>query len=254
MSKSSRLSAFTLIELLVVIAIIAILAAILFPVFAQVREKARAISCLSNLKQIGLATVQYVQDNDENYIYVPFPGAVGGDPAKPVLYPPDMLYPYTKSVQVWQDPDFPTGYAYWSYTNFVGSPLEPAPYDKSPYVKSLGDYHLGYGINELMLGDVKQQRPITMAEVSSPASVGIYSDSAMLWNTFIGYKLDIGEGQHTYWLSSDQINWFYGVPRHHGGANFAYADGHAKWLPVTLTKESPVYWGYYKIHLDPSED
>src|SRR5215218_8126724 len=64
LSGSSR-QGFTLIELLVVIAIIAILAAILFPVFAQAREKARSASCLSNMRQMGLAIAMYVQDNDE---------------------------------------------------------------------------------------------------------------------------------------------------------------------------------------------
>src|SRR5258707_2078072 len=61
----NRRSGFTLIELLVVIAIIAILAAILFPVFAQAREKARSISCLSNLKQLGTGSMMYIQDYDE---------------------------------------------------------------------------------------------------------------------------------------------------------------------------------------------
>jgi prepilin-type N-terminal cleavage/methylation domain-containing protein/prepilin-type processing-associated H-X9-DG protein len=66
-NQQSIKRAFTLIELLVVIAIIAILAAILFPVFAQARERARAISCLSNLRNVGLATMQYIQDYDETY-------------------------------------------------------------------------------------------------------------------------------------------------------------------------------------------
>ncbi|GAB4461972.1 MAG: hypothetical protein OHK0029_28090 [Armatimonadaceae bacterium] len=66
LTRSTR-SAFTLIELLVVIAIIAILAAILFPVFAQAREKARQTVCLSNMKQIGLAFMMYAQDHDEMF-------------------------------------------------------------------------------------------------------------------------------------------------------------------------------------------
>ncbi|HAZ64394.1 MAG TPA: hypothetical protein DCZ72_12415 [Armatimonadetes bacterium] len=78
MHKSASRRGFTLIELLVVIAIIAILAAILFPVFAKAREKARQTACLSNLKQIGLAMMQYAQDYDESYpAWVDFWGPFG---------------------------------------------------------------------------------------------------------------------------------------------------------------------------------
>jgi len=98
---------FTLIELLVVIAIIAILAAILFPVFAKAREKARQTSCLSNNKQLGLAFIQYVQDNDEEY---PSSSNYGAGWA-------GRIYPYVKSTGVYKCPDDSSNPTYPAFTN-----------------------------------------------------------------------------------------------------------------------------------------
>src|SRR5579859_226905 len=95
-SNMNRKNAFTLIELLVVIAIIAILAAILFPVFAQAREKARSISCLSNMKELGLAFMQYEQDNDEQMIVNDDLWGQGWA---------GKIYPYVKSGGVYGCPD-----------------------------------------------------------------------------------------------------------------------------------------------------
>ena len=110
MSQPTRRTGFTLIELLVVIAIIAILAAILFPVFAQAREKARQAACQSNAKQFMLGILQYTQDNDEampisyavNYSIGPFTSQTLGVPQTGV---PAEIMPYIKSQDVFKCPD-----------------------------------------------------------------------------------------------------------------------------------------------------
>ncbi len=104
-TSSRTLRAFTLIELLVVIAIIAILAAILFPVFGRARENARRSSCQSNLKQIGLATMQYVQDYDEKLI----PAVRFDASSLPTNAGWHVLaQPYLKSTQIMQCPSDPS--------------------------------------------------------------------------------------------------------------------------------------------------
>src|SRR5579863_5821201 len=102
-NRARRASAFTLIELLVVIAIIAILAAILFPVFAQARAKARQASCTSNFKQQALGILMYIQDYDENFPIYQWTGSY----VIPDQLWPNLVQPYIKNYQIMDCPSDP---------------------------------------------------------------------------------------------------------------------------------------------------
>src|SRR5205807_8555282 len=117
MAGGKRSRGFTLIELLVVIAIIAILAAILFPVFAQARDKARQAACLSNMKQIGAAVMMYSQDYDEQmpYNYEYFWDASGKQIPNLLMWWQDLCRPYVKNEAVYSCPSLSPHikYTYW---------------------------------------------------------------------------------------------------------------------------------------------
>lgn len=207
------LRGFTLIELLVVIAIISILAAILFPVFARARESARRASCMSNLKQIGLGVMMYVQDYDEMYPKNSYgAGEVLPCPAQPDAscraFWPLRIYPYVKSVQVFNCP--------------------------SDTVKWNGRY----GTNGADLAHLISYPYSTnfasgpaMASVENPSQTALFAD---------------GEGYYRYRLYSycyvgSTTDYRCMSDRHLNGANITFADGHVKWMSVSRTTPHPSY-------------
>jgi prepilin-type N-terminal cleavage/methylation domain-containing protein/prepilin-type processing-associated H-X9-DG protein len=185
---------FTLIELLVVIAIIAILAAILFPVFAKAREKARQSSCLSNMKQLSLSWLQYIQDYDEispraNNI-VPVGSFVLADGVTPsndgnMLWPYQIM-PYVKNNQIYNCPSSTTR---WALTTRSGN--------------------FGYGYNDTTVGGV------SLGTMQFPSETICMVDCTY-------YLAD--------WDTQATDNHNYPNAVHNEGANCSFVDGHAKWF------------------------
>ena len=202
-------SAFTLIELLVVIAIIAILAAILFPVFARARENARRSSCQSNLKQIGLGFAQYTQDYDEK-----FPIGRADDEN---LSWARTLQPYLKSSQIFQCPSETNGpdlsFGQWGFSDYWAN-------------RNLCGYASGgYNDNPVSLN---------ISALNASALVVLMGDGAKGDNSGIAAGVD-DSGRPGYIrgaviplvTTASNDNW---TIRHLEGANYAFADGHVKWL------------------------
>lgn len=218
-----REKGFTLIELLVVIAIIAILAAILFPVFAKARENARRASCQSQEKQIGLAFMQYSQDNDESYPLSRHPGASGignvfGPWTDTVTSWHEAIYPYIKSAAIFRCPNVgPIGTPPGADTNQNGGTT--------------------YGYNRRIGGDQNASGSISVADAQFVASTFLLTE--------VGKKCEDGTN------SSDNGEWgctgdhqtrINGAPcvaqdpplrRHLDGANYLFVDGHVKWLAAS---------------------
>jgi len=208
---SAKRRAFTLIELLVVIAIIAILAAILFPVFAQAREKARSISCLSNLKQMGTAFMLYVQDYDETFpqsIYLA--AEANGNPCTWTWF--HSVVPYTKNQQMNLCPSDGHKLDWKQGFQIIGLPpacTSSPPLDKVSYQ---ANYALvDDGAPNAIFGPGDTRTVKRMAEIEFPAETSAVADAVV---TLPGGVCG---------LFSSPIQ-----ARHNVTVNSNWADGHAK--------------------------
>jgi prepilin-type N-terminal cleavage/methylation domain-containing protein/prepilin-type processing-associated H-X9-DG protein len=266
---SPRRSGFTLIELLVVIAIIAILAAILFPVFAQAREKARGAACLSNTKQLTTGFVMYAQDYDEtfpqwNWLQNYHSGTVAKNDATTLWH--NAIYPYVKNAQVFACPsdkrrqkieDFIGGW-FSGWSRPVGLATVPG------FPKEVANQVFSYGANEPLTNSFP-----ALASMDKPAETFLIADASATLS---------GWGGHGDWVAAERANapendprrlrvmarvaypdascasaagldgqdyWsgnfvakakYDPCARHSNGTNLGYADGHAKFTPASRAR------------------
>ncbi|MGO8672165.1 MAG: prepilin-type N-terminal cleavage/methylation domain-containing protein [Capsulimonadaceae bacterium] len=270
-NRSPRTGGFTLIELLVVIAIIAILAAILFPVFASAREKARSIAGASNLKQLSLGTLQYLQDFDErffptvteregqgiagkgavadalaaepysirgrlaNYVPIGAPNTLTTDGTLLVYGDLDSTVPEGPGVAnagPWYTSDY-------GFNINEGSPdLDPAIYTTNGVTQASWNYFNTPEGRNIGVNDT-----VVLSKINSPSNLLLWADTQRADNvasrgSLTPQYINLETGNAVafpgsgFTASNSQAAL---VARHQGGANIAYADGHVKWHFLTDT-------------------
>jgi len=239
--QRTRRPAFTLIELLVVIAIIAILAAILFPVFAQAREKARMTSCLSNMKQIGLSLMMYTQDYDETFPYIRFK-------ADTTYVWRNAIRPYLKSQGVLACPSNPFSHPIAGHPSTANPPKlgdnaegwQSEPSLTMPISYAMNSCAVTWNGADTASG--KKSPPPTMATFVRPAVTIIICENQWPTSDVHGpdWMWDICPGLFTHQAGKQ--------------ANFIFFDGHAKskkWI-ATLYPLTENNWQPDQPNPDPN--
>ena len=243
-----RVIGFTLIELLIVIAIIAILAAILFPVFATAREKARQTACVSNGKQIGLALMQYVQDYDEVTPYTSIESGTYNPSGSSVGV---LLASYIKSTQVWRCPS--------------DSLHRAAVQDTSVGASEHGYANVSYAYNFYFME--RSKVPSSIYSLATPANAWQYYPSPLAAGQMQTPSLDGAffadwgasiDDTNSWAISSTNFQALEGYPApasatqaqvvnaagHNNGGTCIFADGHSKWIPGNF------YASQYRIEIN----
>ena len=238
--------AFTLIELLVVIAIIALLAAILFPVFAQAREKARETTCVSNLRQIGMGVRMYVQDNDETFpIFHAYNSAIA--PWAPGHKGVEVeIDPYTKSKQIFRCPD-----------DLGGPSLKLDAPNADNYNDAYGSsyrfqshcFTIVYSTNGSFQNNAQVEKPATDTPdvvAATDASFVYPSETRIMRDEVFPFFSKQKDPTNQYGYDGYYTQW------HPNGGGLVFADGHAKFYTSELafqkTRATPDGKNYIDDH------